>query len=86
MQMIDQVRILRHRADYESIGVATEAGVRDLRAEVESLIPAVEAAVAAKGYRLPGGGVRAGFRVGMMDDGLGALAGSLKERLGVAWE
>lgn len=39
---IDHIRVLRHRSDYESVGVASSDEVTEIRLEVERLRPAVE--------------------------------------------
>lgn len=39
---IDHIRVLRHRSDYESVGVASPDEVTEIRLEVERLRPAVE--------------------------------------------
>jgi hypothetical protein len=52
MRLVDQIRVLRNRGDYESVGVATQAEVRDLRAEVELMLPAVRKVARDKGFKI----------------------------------
>jgi hypothetical protein len=52
MNIVNQVRVMRHRADYESVGIATSAEIRDLRAEIDRLLPAVEGLVRSRGFTL----------------------------------
>jgi hypothetical protein len=52
VSVMHQVRKVRNRADYESVGVATWAQVRDLKAEIERLAPAVHHQVKEKGYNI----------------------------------
>jgi hypothetical protein len=52
MNIINQVRVMRHRADYESVGIATSAEIRDLRAEVDRLLPVVEDLARSRGFSL----------------------------------
>jgi hypothetical protein len=52
MRLVDQIRVLRNRGDYESVGVATQAEVRDLSAEVELMLPAVRKVARDKGFKI----------------------------------
>ena len=41
-RFINHIRSLRHRGDYESVGIATADEVRDIQVEIERLRPRVE--------------------------------------------
>ena len=47
-EFLDLVRTLRHRGDYESVGVATEEVVAELRTELGRLAPAVRSEIKAR--------------------------------------
>lgn len=41
-KFINHIRSLRHRGDYESVGIATRDEVRDIHAEIQRLRPRIE--------------------------------------------
>lgn len=52
MNILNQVRVMRHRADYESVGIANSAEIRDVRAEEDRFLPVVEELVRSFGFSL----------------------------------